>query len=85
MADGNGYTPIQRKMLDILKDGEAHHPLELHKCLADELGPRSNIGAHLTALREKLRPKGINIALIYDRRRLLYQLVRRVQGDEVTS
>lgn len=54
-------TPIQQRMFALLSDGVLHTALELHGCLEDELGPVANIHAHITALRNKLRPAGVDI------------------------
>lgn len=55
------YTPVQRRILKVLADGEPHDRAELHACLVDDLGPLSNIRVHLTRLRKKLRPQGQDI------------------------
>ena len=57
-SGGLEVTPTQRRMLDLLADGEAHPLRDLHACLSDTLGARTNLGAHVTALRKKLWPLG---------------------------
>jgi hypothetical protein len=54
-------TPVETRMLDVLRDGLPHSGAQLHDCLADDRGVMSNIGAHLTSLRKKLRPGGHDI------------------------
>lgn len=57
----DSLSPIQRKMLEVLSDGMPHTREELHACLWDEQGALSNIKAHITAIRAKLRPIGEDI------------------------
>lgn len=58
-------TRVQQKMLDILSDGMPHSKEELHTCLSDDLGPITNIRAHLCMLRKVLRPIGQDIVCEY--------------------
>ncbi len=74
----NGYTPTQQAMLKILEDGELHTPEELHTCLWDEEGPLTNIGAHLTAIRWKLRLQDKAVAFIRVNGKSFYQLLEGV-------
>ena len=67
----DGLTPVQKKMLAVLADGKRHGRERLHKCLSDELGPLSNIRAHLTALRKRL-PEGQEIVC-----EICYRLVQK--------
>lgn len=55
------WTPTQKRMLAVLADGKPHRRKELHACLCDEMGPLSNIRAHLTHIRKRLRPLGMDI------------------------
>lgn len=57
----SNYTPTQRRLLAVLKDGEPHTPQELHSCLVDDLGPVANVQPHITALRKILRARGQEI------------------------
>jgi hypothetical protein len=61
VANGNAFTPVQRRMMAVLADGLPHTSRELHACLEDDLGPLRNIAAHLTAIRKVLRPRGEDI------------------------
>ena len=75
-SNGREYTPTQRKMMEVLSDGQRHRRIELHACLVDELGPLSNITAHISNLRKKLRPKGQDIICEFSSRVIYYRLVR---------
>lgn len=72
----NGFTPIQSRMLEVLSDGMPHIMDELHACLNDDLGPRSNIYYHISNLRQKLRPRGQDIICEFIRRRTYYRHVQ---------
>ena len=73
--------PVKEKMLEMLDDGKPHSLSELRTCLWDEQSPESAVHAHLTAIRQQLRPKGHDIATIKVGGRLSYQLVRLVASS----
>lgn len=52
----NGYTPIQKAILEVLSDGRRHTRPELLVCLNDELAEPTNLQPHITAIRKKLPP-----------------------------
>ena len=60
------FTPTQQKIVDLLSDGLPHTRKEVHACLWDELSPLSNIKAHITAIRKKIRPLGQDIICEYN-------------------
>lgn len=67
MSIGLTFSPIQKKMIEILCDREHLHPApQFHACLNDELGEASNIQAHMSNLRKKLQPLGWNICSTRD-------------------
>lgn len=72
----DALTPIQRKMMVIMADGLPHSREELHGCLADDLGPLSNIYAHISIIRKHLRPKGHDIICEIHNRSVHYRHVR---------
>lgn len=74
-------TPTQRRMLKVLADGLPHSREELHACLDDELGPVSNIKAHLTYLRRKLRPRGEDIFCVRTFGGMHYRYVRIISSS----
>jgi hypothetical protein len=57
-------TPTQRRMLDVLADGEPHRKVELHACLDKPTGPLRNIATHLMMLRRELRRHGEDILTV---------------------
>ncbi len=67
----NGYTRIQLKMIEVLKDGQAHTQKELHGCC----GPSQidMVSFHIARLRRRL-PNEYDIAY----------LRRRIEGTDVT-
>jgi DNA-binding CsgD family transcriptional regulator len=74
------FTPTQRRILQVLADGEPHRPTELAAQLDDDMGPVSNVKPHLTAIRKLLRLRGEDILCVVPgpphRRCLHYRWVR---------
>jgi hypothetical protein len=50
------YTPVERRMLQLLADGKPHCQDEVKACLHDEQASLSNVRAHICRLRKKLVP-----------------------------
>ena len=61
MMNGDGFTPTQRKIMDLLRDGHSHPREHLCRCFPDELANPNNIRVHITLLRKKVRRQGLNI------------------------
>lgn len=76
MARADDFTPTQQRILAVLRDGRAHLRSELLACLWDELGARSNIRAHLTAIRKVLRTRGEDIRCEILDRAVYYRRIR---------
>jgi DNA-binding CsgD family transcriptional regulator len=70
------FTPVERRMLQVLSDGLPHTPQELHSCLWDDQGEVANIRRHIYEMRQKLRPKGHDIVCEVNRRQTFYRHVR---------
>ena len=79
-GEGNGFTPTQRRLLDVLSDGEVHDRDELVKCIGDELAVWKNVPPHLTAIRKKLRLNRQDIICQVVNRRFKYRLVGLVNA-----
>ena len=75
MTEGNGFTPTQRRLLDVLSDGEVHDRDELVACLEDGLSVWRNVNPHLIAIRKKLRPNRQDIICQVLNRRFVYRLI----------
>lgn len=69
------FTPTQRRMLEVLADGQPHTKKELHACLVDELGPLSNVEFHISEIRRAIKPFGEDILCVFFKRKKGYQLV----------
>lgn len=76
MSGNNGYTPTERRMLALLRDGLPHLREELHACLYDEMAELSAIQPHLSHIRQKLRPHGEDIICELHKRTIHYRHVR---------
>lgn len=55
------FSDTEQRMLTVLSDCQPHKIMDLHACLEDKLGPTSNVHAHLTSIRKKIRPLGQTI------------------------
>lgn len=78
--NGNGFTPTQQRIMDVLRDGRPHDWREVAACL-DEQATRTSVAPHLTALRKILRLKGLEIACVKQGYGTLYRLFRLVSSD----
>lgn len=76
MSNQTVYSPTRQKIMDLLADGQRHTREELRNCLFDELGVATNIHAHLTGLRQQLRPFGEDISCTSVSGQRYYQKVK---------
>lgn len=77
-APSNGlpkFTPVERRILEVLSDGKDHTKTELHGCLNDDMGPKSNVSVHVFNIRKKIQPHGQDIVCVYYKRKWLYRHV----------
>jgi hypothetical protein len=76
MSGVNGFTPTERRMLELLKDGKPHRREELHSCLQDDLADLSAIQPHISNIRKRIRNLGEEIVCEFYQRSLHYRHVR---------
>lgn len=76
------FTPIESRMLEVLKDGKRHPRAELLACLEDELAPMTNIAPHIFRIRQKLAPIGQGVVCELYHRALFYRWVRFIGSIE---
>jgi len=76
VSGANGFTPTEKRMLEVLRDGLPHAREELHACLDDDLSRRSSIQPHITRLRSKLEGRGEGILCVLYESKPHYQQVR---------
>lgn len=77
------WTPTQVRMLQVLRDGRQHRKEELHACLNDDMGPLTNIRAHITAINEKLRKYEQTILCVQiNGNSVRYQWVRLITSSD---
>lgn len=55
----DNLTPTERRIYEMLSDGERHTKPELHSCLDDELSDVRGVRVHIKSLRDKLPPDRI--------------------------
>lgn len=77
----NSFTPTQRRMMDVLADGEPHRQEELRLCLGDPLASVQNIRPHLSAMRKVLRRKREDVLCVWVDRCRCYRWVRLMSGQ----
>ena len=83
MGTNNGFTPLERRMLDLLSDGLPHLRSELHACCEDELSrPASAVGQRLSKIRKKIRPVGEDIICRLYHGKLHYQHIKVLSNPE---
>lgn len=75
------FTPTQKRIMEILKDGHAHPVAELWATIGDEQSVASNLKMHISLLRRVLQRHGKDI--ISERgHHTSYRLVRHIVDDE---
>lgn len=63
MSGGNGFTPTEQRIMDVLKDWKPHTSAQL--CAAiDEMADNHLLNTHLYSIRGKLMLKGLYVASI---------------------
>lgn len=60
---GSKFTPVQRKIMDLLSDGRPHTVAELCDCLWDDQAAYSTVRVHIMNIRKILRPKGHDLVV----------------------
>jgi hypothetical protein len=59
--DYSVFTPTERRILDVLADGEPHTYADLLPVLDDDMAAPSAMRQHISRLRDKLNPQGEEI------------------------
>lgn len=80
----NGWTPTQKRIIDLLSDLEPHPFRECLQCLniPDDIDAKGVLQFHISTMRDKLRQHRIDIACVFHRRRLCYRLYRKFAEQE---
>jgi hypothetical protein len=77
--DAPVYTPTQKRILAVLADGNMHLRVELEACIDDELADKDiGLRMHLSRLRVKLRPSGLDVIYRCVNKKHYYQKVRLI-------
>lgn len=74
------FTVTQKKIMQVLADGERVDSYELLDCLGDPLYVITNLQDHLSDIRNKIRPHGFDILCEYRERRTGYRCVLTLAG-----
>lgn len=78
MSSNNGFTPTEKRIMNVLRDGLPHTKSELKNAIDEECPDQVDdnaLAAHIKRIREKLDPKCKGIMCI-ERPSTRYQLVR---------
>lgn len=75
------WSPIQRKMLTVLEDGEWHTTHELHDCLDDELAGKTAVPYHISIIRDKLDRNSLTVATMRMNGETYYRQTRLIAGS----
>jgi len=76
------FTDTESRLWEILKDGEPHTLDELKKAV-DEYCSTNNLRTHLSNMRKRLEPIGLNVIWQYKSRRPFIRLMRRVSNPSL--
>lgn len=82
MADANGWTPTEARLLAVLADGQPHKRDELFRCLGDELAKPTAVNVHFSQMRRRLHAKGQDVLCRSHGHYLTYQHVRLLAGSK---
>lgn len=75
----NGWTPTEKRIIDLLSDGLPHTRDEVFKCLWDDQSNLDAIKGHLSRMRDKA--PHLDIVCTLHHRRICYRLVRRLRDE----
>jgi hypothetical protein len=73
--DSLKLRPTEKRLYDVLSDGEPHLVAELQKCLNDDMASLATLEVHISYLRTKVKPYGLGILRTRIRRGAHYQMV----------
>lgn len=70
---GIHFTPIEKAILYVLADGEAHPVYVVMKCLGDAFSDRNALQAHISRIRKKVERFNHDIVCTWQNRRSNYR------------
>lgn len=77
MANGNGFTPTQARIIQLLSDGLPHKRDDVFAaCIEDDLATVTALQLHISNLRPHLRARGEDIVCVVRGYVHFYQHVR---------
>ena len=80
MANSNGWTPTERKFLDLLRGGEHVHRAEMLACLDDSEASMGTVHVHVANINSRLRAKGREILCVSRGKFVVWKMVRLLGG-----
>lgn len=73
MAESDGFTPTERRIMDLLADNQWHSRYDLKALLDDDLASMKALGQHIFNLRAKLKPNHLIVCELYQGRQIGYR------------
>lgn len=85
MSTGSEFTATEQRIMDVLADGEIHSREELQECCPGNSygsnGPKA-FQMHLSNIRKKINPKGLDVICQLQLRKSWFRLVRLVSKPD---
>ena len=81
LIDWSRFTPTQRAIMQVLKDGRPHRREELKMAFSDALCSDVTIRVHVFHINQKIRPLGQEIVVVFRERQRLYRWVRIISDE----
>ena len=69
------FTSTQRRIIDLLKDGQPHRRDDVRKCI-DDLASLASLKQHLIEMRKRIRPHGYDVICQILNRAYHYRLIK---------
>lgn len=73
-------TETEQKIYDLLSDGRDHNRYDVKDSFGDEFTTQKCLRVHLSNMRKKLNPAGIDIVCSWNGRAISYRMVRMLKS-----
>ena len=78
LVDKSLFTNMQWKLVHMLLDGQAHSYEDLKLEAGDELMNNPDLSRHITNVRKKLAPYGLDVICVWQNRKRQYRMIRPI-------
>ena len=76
------FRPMEIAILTVLSDGLPHNYPELKEAMGDTLTTNKCLGVHISYIRKKIQPQGLDILCVKRYGKYHYQQVRLIVPDD---